>query len=63
MDNNNKDMDDKLKQDEINHEEDGTVKRELNRRTNRSLNNMPGQFEGTGPQENSNVGYDPLKDI
>lgn len=29
----------------------------------RKANNMPGQFEGRGPQQNSVIGYDPLEDI
>lgn len=32
------------------------------KRTRRS-NNMPSQYEGKGPQENTAVGYDPLQDI
>jgi len=30
---------------------------------NRRANNMPSQYEGRGPQENTAIGYDPLEDI
>lgn len=30
---------------------------------NRKVNDMPGQYEGIGPQENTAIGYDPLQDI
>lgn len=29
----------------------------------RSLDDMPSQYEGEGPQENSDVGYDALEDL
>lgn len=29
----------------------------------RSLDDMPDQYEGVGPQENSDIGYDALEDI
>jgi len=38
-------------------------KEELNKKTRRRINNMPSQYEGKGPQQNSAVGYDPLEDI
>lgn len=36
---------------------------EDNNRGKRKSHNMPGQFSGRGPQENSALGYDALEDI
>lgn len=43
---------------------DEKVRLEENHHTEfRSTDDMPSQFDGVGPQENSDIGYDALEDI